>query len=476
MASLIAVAAITLGKMQLADRYRQWKEQGFVAEATPLRMRRPVGEVELQTLWMAGEFGREFTTTSGGEVHIEHFGRWNAGAGPHFTGAEITYGQFRVKGDVAVHANVEQWGEEAAASPDYEGTILHVFARAEGHEHGERLPATCTRLGREVPQLWLDTTRFEYPPLEPSGAEATACRETLAALPPEQAVEFVEAAAQYRLCRKADRLRRLEESFGPTEALYQLVAEALGYRHNKLPFTLLAQRFPLEWLRAQGPDLEAILFAGSGFLNTTDFHPLPGDTRSYLRGVWNRWWPRRAEFDRLTVPVKLWNLRGVRPVNHPQRRVAALAAIVRQWPVLEALATAGNATGVRHFFSRLGDPYWDRHYTLKSARSPSPMALVGENRVTDLLLNVFLPKAVYAAPAAWEDYRQMPAPASNHRVELAARRLFGAGPLVKKLLSRAVTQQGLLQLFEDFCLACDGDCARCSLPVQWGRWPGIAGD
>lgn len=458
--------------MDLADRYAQWKEEGFVAEAGSLRVPREVPEIELQTLWLAGEFGRDFLTTTRAPVRIERFGRWNAGPGPHFVEAEVTFGTQRVRGGVAVHRDRAAWEAEAAANPDYEGTILHAFARDEAHERGEPIPATCTRMGREVPQVYLDTTRFEYPPDEPPAREATVCLEIFQTLPRERTLELIEAAAQFRLCRKAARLARLAESFGPGEALYQAIAEALGYRNNKLPFILLAQRFPLKMLQAERAEIEPILFAGSGFLGLTDFQPLPGDTRSYLRGVWNRWWPRRDEFERLTVPVSLWNFRGVRPVNHPQRRVAALAGIVRHWPVLEALVRSGNIAGVKHFFSQLSDAYWDRHYTLKSPRSASHMALVGESRVTDLLLNVFFPGALSAVPGFWETYRQMPAPASNRRVDLAARRMFGATPLARELPRRAVTQQGLLQLFDDFCLACDGDCTRCPLPSRLEKWSG----
>ncbi|XHR27997.1 MAG: DUF2851 family protein [Chthoniobacteraceae bacterium] len=456
--------------MDLADRYAQWKEEGFVSEAATLRAPRELPEVELQTLWLAGEFGREFLSTTRAPLRIERFGRWNAGSGPHFIDAEITFGSTRVRGSVVVHASAEAWEAEAAASPEYEGTILHVFASHPAHERGQLLPASCTRLGREVPQLWLDTIHFEYPPAEPTNSESTACRGLLSEMPPGQVEELIEAAAQFRLCKKAARLKRLGEIFGPSEALYQSVAEALGYRNNKLPFNLLAQRFPLSLLEAERGEIEPILFAGSGFLGLTDFQPLPGDTRSYLRDVWARWWPRRTEFDRLTVPACLWNFRGVRPVNHPQRRVAALAEIVRHWPVLEALVGSGNIAGVRHFFSQLSEPYWDWHYTLKSPRTRAPMALVGENRVTDLLLNVFFPRALAAAPDFWETYREFPATASNRRVDLAALRLFGAGPLIKRLTRRAVAQQGLLQLYEDFCLACEGDCARCPLPLRLGKW------
>ncbi|MCX6966325.1 MAG: DUF2851 family protein [Verrucomicrobia bacterium] len=456
--------------MQLADRYARWLEQSVVAEAPQLRVAREIPEIELQTLWMAGEFGREFLTTTGGQVRIERFGTWNREPGPHFIGAEITFGNARVRGGVEVHWNASHWDLHAAQSPEYEGTILHVFAREAARERGQGIPATCTALGREVPQIWLDVSRFEFLPVNPPPCATTACREAFAGMPPARLRELVEAAAQYRLCRKAARQARLGEQFGPGEALYQGIAEALGYRNNKLPFMLLAQRFPLALVRSRRMEIEPLLFAGSGFLNATDLSPLPGDTRSYLREVWTQWWPHRTEYDRLTVPSSLWNLRGQRPVNHPQRRVAALAEIVRHWPVLETLSRSANVDGIRHFFSRLQHPYWDFHYTLNSKRSAVRMALVGEARITDLLLNVFFPGAISAAPQFWETYRALPAVDSNQRVEIAAKRLFGTSPLGAQLGKRAMTQQGLLQLYDDFCMPCDADCARCAMPDRLDHW------
>jgi len=456
--------------MQLADRYARWLEESFVAEAPPLRVAREIPEVELQTLWMAGEFGREFMTTTGGQVRVENFGAWNREPGPHFTGAQVSFGGSRVRGGVEVHWSASEWDQCAAASPDYEGTILHVFAREAARERGSSVPATCTALGREVPQIWLDVSRFEFVPVDPPLCATTACRETFAALPEARVLELVEAAAQYRLCRKAARLARLAEQSGPEEALYQGIAEALGYRNNKLPFTLLAQRFPLALVRSQRQEIEPLLFAGSGFLSATDLSPMAGDTRSYLREVWTQWWPHRTEYERLTLPQGLWNLRGLRPVNHPQRRVAALAEIVRHWPVLETLARTANVEGIRNFFGQLSHPYWDCHYTLTSKRSASCMALVGEARITDLLLNVFFPGAVSVAPKFWETYRELPAANTNQRVEIAARRMFGSNALGRQLGKRAMTQQGLLQIYEDFCMACDTDCARCAMPDRLDRW------
>jgi hypothetical protein len=451
--------------MQLAQRYACWLEGSLVAETPRLRIPREIPEPELQALWMAGEFGRSFTTTTGGAVKVEKFGAWNPQPGPHFTGAVVVFGDQRIRGGVEVNWNAAEWDRHASASPDYEGTILHVFVREAARERGAAVPATCTAQGREIPQIWLDATRFEFPPSDPPPCSTSPCREQLAQLPAVRIVHLLEAAAQYRLCRKATRLNRIAAEFGPDEALYQGIAEALGYRNNKLPFTLLAQRFPLAMVRSHRTEIEPFLFAGSGFLNATDFHPLPNDTRSYLRELWAQWWPRRTDFERLSVPPGLWNLRGVRPANHPQRRVAALAELARHWPILETLTRTANIPALRHFFGRLTHPYWDIHYTLASKRLESRTALVGESRITDLLLNVIFPRAMTHNPGLWEAYRELPAAGSNRRIGLAAQRLLGGNSeLVREIGKRAVLQQGLLEVFENFCLACDADCARCAFP------------
>jgi hypothetical protein len=152
--------------------------------------------------------------------------------------------------------------------------------------------------------------------------------------------------------------------------------------------------------------------------------------------------------------------------------VAALAEIVRNWPVIESLAKTCDVAAIRAFFSGLQHPYWDSHYTLTSKRSPKPMALVGQTRVTDMLANVFFPAAIVAAPRRWKAYRELPALDSNQKVEMACDRLFGPerSSQARKLLKWAVYQQGLLQLFEDHCEK-DG-VAPCRLPELLDRWVG----
>lgn len=513
--------------MNLADRYaRLLDNDGRVREEPPSaspaeqppplpRMAREVTETEVQTRWFAGEFGREFTTTQGRPAFVADFGSWNRGAGPCFIGALVSFGgEHPVGGGIEVTGSADGWHgqnkeededggrSEAAVSSEYENTVLHVFAGGgAGGNRGSQSGAevmwkkTVTAGGREVPQIALDVTRLEFAGAElPSGSGGSRdlhgppCVAPLSGVGESDAAELLEAAAQYRLCRKAARLRRLCAQSASDEGLYQALAETLGYKHNKLPFRLLAQRFPLSALRrptssssaaaaADNSLIEPFLFAGSGFLAATDLGAMPGDTRGYLRDLWEQWWPHRADNERLVIPRQFWTLKGTRPVNHPQRRVAALAEIVRNWPIVQSLAESGDIAAIRAYFARLRHPYWDFHYTLSSQPSRVRMALVGQTRVTDMLANVFYPAAISAgsatvAPRLWQSYRAVPAPDSNQKVDLAAGRLFGSSPVAKRLVKKAVYQQGILQLFEDYCLECGGDCARCALPERVKRWLG----
>jgi hypothetical protein len=98
------------------------------------------------------------------------------------------------------------------------------------------------------------------------------------------------------------------------------------------------------------------------------------------------------------------------------------------------------------------------------------MALVGESRVTEMLANVFYPIGIAADATRWTEYRKLPAPLGNRRVETAALRLFGGAPPDSGFLRTAAIQQGLLQIYEDFCQRDATDCEQCLFPTQLAKW------
>ena len=452
--------------MDSAQRYAAILETRL-RETPALQVPRTFDELELQAHWFAGDFGRDFFTTAGDAVRVVQFGVWNREAGPDFTDAAISLNNAEpVRGAIELDPDARDWERHGhATNPDYESVALHVFTQAPRDEFFTR-----TAQHRNVPQVLLDTSRLDDPPNPQPDAKPGHCVGPLRELSEEKVREVLLGAALHRLQRKSAALARLTELHGPDEALYQALAATLGYKSNKLPFTLLAQRLPLRLVRAAKGDADALLCGVAGFLDAPNLAAFAPDTRTYLRGLWEKWWPRRTEHERLTIARTLWHLGGQRPANHPQRRLAALAQIVRHWPKVRALREPCEPNAVREFFAGLADEYWDFHYTVTSKESPKRMALIGDSRVTDMLVNVFFPLAIAANPKRIVGFKNLPAPLTNRRVEVAALRLFGESPLGTALLKNAAMQQGLLQIYEDFCMRDATDCNACLFPRQLARW------
>ena len=459
--------------MTPADRYAAWlpeevtgAREDFARRALPTPP-----ELEIQARWFSGEFGRTFFTVEGGSVEIVQFGVWNREAGPDFSGAAVSIdGGPPRRGCIELDPDARDWTRHGhARNPAYEEVVLHVSWNGTiPHE------PTRTLAGRAVPRVQLDLARLDRTALNSIPyAKPGRCCAPLAVMDGSGVKSLLLAAAHYRIRRKAGRLRQAAEIHGSAAALFQGVAEALGSKSNKLPFLLLAQRVrPGPPLNRRGVT-EAVLFGVSGFLRETDLAACREDARVYLRGIWDSWWPRRGEYDNLTVPSGLWKCGGVRPLNHPHRRIGALGELARRWKSASAALRSAEPDAIGRFFAGLSHPYWDHHCTLGGMPSPRAMALVGPDRASAILMNVALPWAVGEKNAALETLMALRAPDYNLRVKTAALRLFGIEARRVPELKMAVHQQGLLQIYEDFCCQDVSDCMRCRLPEQLKQWQSV---
>jgi hypothetical protein len=460
----------------VVERYAQLRNATRVHERTLFAVPRIPSELELQARWFAGDFGRKFVSTNGDQIEIVQFGVWNREAGPDFRDAAI-----RINGGEPINGSIEidlldrSWESHGhSINPAFEPTVLHVFV-----ERSDRAFFTRTLANRNVPQVCIDLTSLTDAfnaniPLARPGR----CQAPLKNLPEERVRNVLEAAAQFRLRQKANRIRHKIDLHGRDETLFQELATALGYKENKLPFTLLTQRLPLRFLRENIEDCEALLFGAAGFLETSDLDTYKKSTREYVRQLWDRWWPHRDDLQRLILPAKAWHVSGTRPLNHPQRRLSALAVLVREWPRLQRASGKSSVAAANDFFQALEHPFWNFHYTLTSKASPKQMALIGESRAADILANVLFPLwaahelKASASPSAklWTEYAKLPAQLSNRRLETAVTRLFGNDPGRKQFLRTVAHQQGLLQIYEDFCMQDNSDCSQCPFPEQMANW------
>lgn len=461
-----------------AARYAEMVNDSRVRERALFLPLRIPSELELQARWFAGEFGKQFVTTAGDTIDVVQFGTWNREAGPDFRDAAVSVnGSEPARGCIEIDLLDRNWELHGhATNPAFDETVLHVFV-----DKSEREFFTRTKSNRNVPQVRIDPTALPEAfsaniPLARPGR----CHSPLKNLSEERVRSILDAAAQFRLQKKAARLRARMENHGRDEALFQELAGALGYKENKLPFTLIAQRLSLKTLRENPADTEAMLFGLAGFLEAPDLAVYKTSTKNYVRDLWDRWWPHRDEMKRLVLPPKLWRLSGLRPVNHPQRRLAALTGLVREWLVFRRSLGKSSITAIRNFFTALDHNFWRFHYTLAATASPHPMALIGESRVADILANAIFPfwiaedacRAVAERRRVnlWPDYSKLPARLANRRLETATMRLLGEDPRRVQFLKTLAHQQALLQIYEDFCLQDNSDCAQCPFPEQMQKW------
>lgn len=429
-------------------------------------------ELELQALWFAGAFGRDFRTTTGKKVRIIQFGEWNRGAGPDFIQAAVEIdGELRT-GPLELDPTAGDWEAHGhATNPAFREVILHVVFQSDA-----RRIYTRTDDHVEVPQVvvseMLLSDALNRPQREVAIAHPGRCVTPLKQMPTGAVERLLADAAVYRAGLKASRWLRTADAHGRDAALFQATAETLGYRGNSLAMRLLAQRAPLQLLKSEGDAAEAILFGTAGFLSSDLHEQAPPDTRDYLRGLWDTWWKNRACFETTGGRVIPWKTHGQRPANHPHRRVGTLAALIEVWPRYRKLALARPfaAKPLIDFLQELEHSFWTRRHTLTSAASTSRVALFGRAQALELIANHLAPLAMHEDGMTWKSYHQLRNSAANEKVKRCGLRLFGSTKASLPWMRRVCHHQALLQVYQDFCLEDFSDCKDCPFPEQLAQW------
>jgi hypothetical protein len=297
--------------------------------------------------------------------------------------------------------------------------------------------------------------------------------------------ELLSATARVRLETKAGQFRARARDAGWEQALWEGLFRALGYKHNVWPMQNLAEAKPF-WSRATDSafEIQARLLGASGLL-PNELTRAQKTTDSYLRSIWDRWWREREEFSEIILPYSAWKFHGLRPANHPQRRLALAAywlakgnliSKIEKWPVTQ-IADEKLLQSFHEIFKAERDEFWSWHWTFKSPRLKRPQPLLGEARVTDLAVNVILPWLWVRAGEGKNQKLQReierrffawPAAEDNSILKLARQRLLGN--LNAKILKSAAAQQGLMQIVRDFCSRSNAICDDCRFPELVCDW------
>ena len=284
----------------------------------------------LQAIWRHQRLRRDQLQTSDGQaVRILHPGFVSVEGGPDFRGAVIQIGDAAPRsGDVEIDLRAGGWrahghdrqsripkrpaprrvGQPAAAPAGFAAPVLPPLCHS--------LDAPIAELG-----LWLEN---DSPRVLPENLRGQCCA-ALRELDETRQGRILDAAARVRFQAKAEQFRARARHAGWEQSLWEGLFRALGYKHNVWPMQNLAEGRP-RWRQGADPVfvLQARLLGLSGLLPAELPRPAAGGD-SYLRRVWDCWWRERDEFSDCLLPRAVWRFHGLRPANHPQRRLALAA-------------------------------------------------------------------------------------------------------------------------------------------------------
>ena len=478
------------------QRYRGlWDPEGYPpVDATgadrPPRCREAAGappflysERHVQCLWFDDRLRpAELQTQAGEPVRVIHPGAWNLEAGPDFARAILTVGSEarRLEGSIEIHIRPGDWHRHRhATDPRYRGLAAHV-TWFPGTLDPETLPPGCVQIAlapalERVPGFSFEQIDIAAYPYAVPDTPRPPCAEALQALPVDLAGRFLEAAGRHRLDQKAERMRTaLQRGTGRDTLLYTTVMGALGYKRNAAACRELARRLPLEVLR-DTPDPEtayALLLGVAGLLPAQPGPGWPDAARAELRALWDRWWPRQEAWRTRCMPRTDWTLGRIRPLNHPLRRLAVAAALFgagAPWLDDPALHTdapdsadwMADATARLSTCNRL--PYWEHRQSFTGMASTTPVRLLSPRRAAGILLNSVAPFRLATGLDSADGRLDLPPEPDNAVIRECAHLLLGRDHNPALYNRAGLRQQGLIQIFQEFCLASRSVCTGCPL-------------
>ena len=443
----------------------------------------------LQAVWQHQRLRRDQLQTTGGQrLRVLHPGFASVEGGPDFRGAVLQVGNAApVTGDVEIDLQSSGWHAHGHdTNPAFKNVILHViWDETQAPRTAPQGPPTRVTLKNVLDATPAELAlALENESTLPENLRGK-CSAPLQELDKAKRVELLQAAAKVRFQNKASAILARAKNSGWEQALWEQLFRALGYKHNVWPMQNLAELKP-SWTRGATStfELQARMLGVSGLL-PEELTRGQKSTDTFLRRAWDVWWRERDEFSECTLPRTVWKFHGLRPANHPQRRLALashwlasdnLASRIEEW-CLKDIPERSWVTSLMTIFQVERDEYWSWHWTFKSARLAKPQPLLGEGRVTDLAINVVLPWLWIRAKEGGNEkvlrevehrYFAWPVAEDNSVLNLARQRLLGTSNA--RILKGAAQQQGLMQIVRDFCDHSNAVCADCRFPELVRGW------
>ncbi len=440
----------------------------------------PPPEHLLQSIWQFQRLKRDsLQLTDGRKLEVLHPGFLNQEAGPDFSKALLRIdGELLKEGDVEIETDPAGWKNHGhSKNPSFKNVSLLAY--------WDSSPLSDL----DIPQI--DLSPFLDSPIRQlSDVFGNAslvlvpeewkgkCAGPLSILTTSQMHELLQQAAECRLDMKASLIQARAQDVGWDQSLHEALFRGLGYKQNAWPMQGLAERMVRHITQDSGnlssKQSQALLLGAAGLLPQEEAKV----TDPFLKDLWSRWWRERSSLIDHCLPKSLWRFHGLRPANHPQRRIALGACWISDKGLIRNLEDWFFKAPVKERISQLLEvlnpgpvEFWSRHWTFQSPMQPTDAPLIGQARATDLAVNAILPWFRARALAGKDDttkqrvrdiYFDWPASQDNVLLRKARQRLLPGS--LPRHLNKSSLQQGLIQIAADFCSHTTSDCAQCQFP------------
>ncbi len=446
-------------------------------------------------------------TTTGEKIKILSQGEWNCGAGPDFLDCLYQIeDEDPVRGDLELHVKSGDWKRHGHnKNPGYNDVVLHVSLWNDMDDNfvynnnGESIPQLILAdyLESDIEELSFVIDMENYP--FNSDSRTGICMK-MGGTHPERLVQLLEMAGRERIFLKAARMRKMLCSESYDTVLYKGLMECAGYRNNKSSFRRLAGIVPLSKAKQICRDtprldnaliLQSIYFGVSGLFSNIEIPMWDSETRSFcelMKSFWDEY-SHILNMDRMKKSD--WTISGVRPAGFPVRRIAGLSILLS-----ELLHNGGLFGTTKRFGSRLkkcsdireikkemhafsdslcanATGYWEHRILPGGKKIDTVPALIGKSLAMTMILNIIIPLLLcYASDnedkilngRVLDMYSVFPKLNNNKIIRIMNHRLWGNSKGNHDILSREINNQGILQIFFDFCDQNIQDCKKCSFP------------
>jgi hypothetical protein len=426
-------------------------------------------ENQLQSAWNNMATGTQIRTTDSRNMTVIHPGTWNFEQGPDFKNAKIIIDGLELYGDIEIHCSPSDWyAHKHHIDDNYRSVILHVTGPADKSEIDKnQLPG--------IPSVIIKPDMIsKFPLTESEKFPNGRCVDFFSSCADDSLHDFFIRAGNARFEEKSRMIVAEMISSGAEKTCLKLMFEACGYKRNRESFIELYTRYSEYDEADSAVRAESILWGESGFLPDPASAELDPEMKTFVKRIWNTWWKTRVESRK---EIK-WIKAGVRPLNSPERRIAAISVMLELFsnsPIAFLSRKAASGISEKKFARFLSDEIKCRHKTWDNyinffSRTSKPSAVLGRARLIDLAANVLLPSLhAYAAinrnsrlkDFSLDTWRHLPLPQMNRIVRIAAHKWFMPPQRLKKIIMDSASFQGAMYIYRKHCEKCHGDCDCC---------------